>query len=134
MKRKKIISLILFTNLLLMLACGSGGTTGSVSGSSMNCGFDACEGRFSSLKGTFSEEFEKETSEDNIPVSVSVSVEKGAVRFWVEDSNNNQTVGTASPGTPASIQGLAEVSFDEFKVYFEASEGEAAGVRFMVEY
>lgn len=134
MKGKKIILLVLFANLLLMLACGSGGTSGSVSGSSVNCSFNACEGGFSTLKGTYSEEFEKETSEDDIPVSVSVSVEKGAVRFWVEDSNDNQTSGAASPGAPASIEGLAEVSFDEFKVYFEASEGEAAGVHFAVEY
>ncbi len=134
MKSKRIATLVLFVNLLVILACGSGGTSGSVSGSQINCASFNCEGSYSKLKGTISEEFEKNTGDDDIPVGVTVSVESGTVKFWMEDSSKNQTAGTASLGTPGSIQGLAAVSFDEFKVYFEASDGEANGVNFTVNY
>lgn len=134
MKKRTIPVIVLLVNVLLMVGCGSGGTSGSVKGSSMNCSSYHCDGGYSTLKGTYTENFERTTGDDDIDVSVSVSVETGTVKFWVVDSKGSQTTGDAAPGKPGTIAGKAEVSFDEFKVFFEASEGEAGGVKFAVDF
>lgn len=134
MKKRTILVIVLLVNILVMLGCGSGGTSGSVNGSSMNCSSYHCDGGYSKLKGTYTENFERTTGDDDIDVSVSVSVETGAVKFWVVDSKGSQTASNAGPGKPGTITGKAEVSFDEFKVYFESSESEAGGVKFSVDF
>jgi hypothetical protein len=66
---------------------------------------------------------------DNVEVSVSLTVEKGEVLFWMEDRQGNKQSVTVRPGEIAEIQGKAWLDTlndkRSFYLYFELpGEGE----------
>lgn len=67
---------------------------------------------------------------ENVEVSVSLTVEKGEVLFWMENQQGNRYSVTVEPGQPAEIQGKAWLDTlndkRSFYLYFELpGEGEA---------
>jgi hypothetical protein len=123
---------------LSILAC-AGGTSGSVIGSGQNCSAKgsqgSCEGTFKTLNGSISEEYETGSlSGNNVDVQASFSVDDGQLKVYIKDDKGNQTTAELKPGSPATLKGAAEVSFDKFKVYFEAVDGKASGIQYKINY
>ena len=63
-------------------------------------------------------------------VNVSVSVEKGAVKVYLIDSDGEHLSAIAKPNAPASVSGMAVGYTDSFRIYFEAMDGEAEGIKY----
>ncbi len=58
----------------------------------------------------------------NIEVTVRITVEKGTVQVWLEDSRGNKTLVGVEPGQAAELKGAAYVSGTDprsFSIYFE---------------
>ena len=58
----------------------------------------------------------------NIEVTVRITVEKGTVQVWLEDSRGNKTIVGVEPGQTAELKGAAYVTGTDkrsFSVYFE---------------
>ena len=58
----------------------------------------------------------------NIEVTVQITVEKGTVQVWLEDSRGNKTIVGVEPGQTAELKGVAYVTGTDkrsFSVYFE---------------
>ncbi len=135
MKKTLIVLLVLVT--LIISAC-EGGTSGSVSGSSQSCSTDnnggICQGHFKKLSGTFSEDIPITRSVDEIHVAVDTSVDSGTVRVYLVAPDGTKTEAIVKPNEPASVSGIAEESFDTFRVYFEAMDGQAEGVTYKLSF
>jgi len=57
-----------------------------------------------------------------IEVTVRITVEKGTIRVWLEDSQGNKTLAGVEPGQTAELKGVAYVTGTDkrsFSVYFE---------------
>jgi hypothetical protein len=125
--------------LILLTAC-AGGTSGSVVGGRESCringGVGYCEGKFNRLNGTYGKDIEDEFifAGDDVDVTVTVSIESGAVRVSVEAPNGDVTAIDVDPGLPGTLVGIAEGEFDGFEVTFEALDGEAIGVEYRIDY
>jgi hypothetical protein len=58
----------------------------------------------------------------NIEVTARITVEKGTVQVWLEDSQGNKTLVGVEPGQTAELKGIAWVTGTDkrsFSVYFE---------------
>ena len=136
---KKLLPLFLILLLALSIAGCEGGTSGSVSGSSQSCSTDSsggtCQGKFSKLSGTFSEDIPMSYAASAVQVEVTASVDEGSVRVYLIDPDGEH-VGNkiAKPNAPVTVSGLAEGYTDTFRVYFEAVDGSAKGVRYNLTY
>jgi len=134
---QKMVGLVLVMLILSALACES---TGSTVGSRQTCryanGSGQCEGSWKKLSGTVTEDIENDDigSSDTIPVEISVSVESGTVWVSCKDPDGETRSAQASPGSPATLSGNCEGSFDEFEVSFEALDGDATGVSYTINY
>jgi hypothetical protein len=124
--------------LLLLLSVGCGGTSGSATGGSISCsgtsGGASCTGRYSKISGTVSQDIETSGNADSVDVEATLSVESGSVRLYVRGEDDVESSAQATPGQPASLAGVAEVSFDEFSVYFQALDGPATGLTYSIEF
>jgi hypothetical protein len=131
--KRLALCLMLVLALFIVLGC-QGGTSGSATGSSHSCsgggGSGSCDGRIGKLSGTISEEFETSSGADYVDVEATVSSESGIVRMWVMGPNDEKPTVEAGAGASATLKGQAEVSFDAFKVYFQAVDGTASGVKY----
>jgi hypothetical protein len=59
---------------------------------------------------------------DALEVTVRITVEKGTVQVWLEDSHGNKTLVGVEPGQTAEIKGAARMTGTDkrsFSVYFE---------------
>jgi hypothetical protein len=132
--------LVLASLLILSLACGSsGGSSGSVSGSNESCVTygtgGECDGRYNTLKGAYFKSVGDEGFSGKVAlVELEATVETGRVRVWVQDRDGEKTAIDLEPGQTQSLSGEAAFTLDEFKVYFEALDGEASGVRYSLKY
>ncbi len=58
----------------------------------------------------------------NIEVTARITVEKGTVQVWLQDSQGNKTIVGVEPGQTAELKGAAYVSGTDprsFSIYFE---------------
>ena len=137
MIRKVILGLTLAALLVALLGC-EGGTSGSVTGSrnSSSSGMRGGSGKgsYKKLSGTYSQDIETVGTGQTVQAEVSVSVDKGPVRVYLKAPGGTETSAEARPGSPARLSGQAEVSFEVFRIYFQALEGAAEGVSYTVEY
>ena len=123
--------------ILSALACES---TGSTVGSHRACrstvGSGQCEGSWKRLSGTVTENIENDriSSFDTIPVEITVSVDDGTVQVSCQGPDGETWSGQASPGSPATLSADCEGDFDELEVTFEALDGDATGVSYMINY
>jgi hypothetical protein len=135
----KRVWFVILTLLILIAAC-EGGTSGSVTRSRRRCSANSsggrCTGSYGTLRGTYSEDVESTRIFLNTPVHVEVtaSAEEGRVKVYVRSPEDKITSVEASPGKPASLEGIAKGQGEEFRVYFEAVDGEASGVSFEIVY
>jgi hypothetical protein len=136
-KRWTLFALVLA--LVLATAC-EGGTSGSVVGSRQSCnyrmGSGTCKGSYRKLSGTYSEDIENDGiyASDAIQVRVEVSVESGVVRVSIKSPDGEVLSVDASPAQPATLTGIAGGFSEEFRVQFQAVDGEAAGVSYDIAY
>lgn len=139
MQRQKAIRLALAVLAAAALSCCPEGIAGSTASSRQVCSTNAeggsCEGGFGRLSGGYWIDVETDAGgADSVFVEVDVSVDEGPIRVYVEAPDGGKTSTEARPGQPATLSGQAEVSFDEFQVYFEALEGEAEGISYSLTY
>ncbi len=140
--RKGLRFIALIILVLVALACGSGGKSGSVSGTSQRCYIQGasgnCEGSFTQLKGTYSLEIENEhINSEEVFVTLQAYVKEGALRVYIDDGRQNITsVDNLPDGKPhaLSLFGPASFSGSTFKVYFEAPDGKAGGITYHIDY
>ncbi len=121
-----------------MTSCG-GGISGSVMGSRQSCSSNLdggrCQGGFKKLSGTISEDMSTaRTGFSQVTAEVWASVEEGAVKVYLVDPDGIETSQIARPGKPVEISGGPEAYYDSFRVYFEALDGEALGIEYIVDY
>jgi hypothetical protein len=127
----------LLATLLLTTAC-EGGTRGSVTGSRQRCsskgGEGECSGSFKKLSGTYSLDIENENVVSKAEIQVQASVQTGALKVYVKTPDDEINSVDVPVGEAATLRGTAKGEFDGFKVYFEAVEGEAEGVKYQIRY
>jgi hypothetical protein len=119
-----------------MLACeSSGSATNSRKSCSSSGNSGTCEGSFGSLTGKYSQELGTDALSGNlVNMDGTFAVESGSLRVWIIDKNGAEADVLVTPGEPASLSGITETSMDGFTVYFEAVDGEAAGITYTVNY
>jgi len=131
---RKILFVLLILLVVLSVVGCEGGISGSVSGSNQSCTADiqggACHGGFKKLSGTISEDMPMTRAMSTVQVNVTASVEEGAVRVYLIAPDDNQTSAVAKPNAPVSISGFAEGYSDSFRVYFEAVDESAKGIKY----
>ena len=136
---KKFILFCIFAFLITCLSSCEGGISGSVMGSRQKCSSDIagghCEGSFKKLSGTISEDMSMtRTGFQTVKAEVWASVEEGALRVYLVDPEGVKTSQVVYPGQPATLVGEAEAYYDSFRVYFEALDGDAQGVEYVIDY
>ena len=115
------------------------GISGSVLGSRLSCSSNIdggrCQGGFRKLSGTISEDMSMtRTGFHQVLAEVTASVSEGGLRVYLVDPEGVETSKLAQPGKQITIAGAAEAYFDSFRVYFEAVDGEATGIEFVVDF
>jgi hypothetical protein len=136
--REKLLWLAALALVVSISACGDG-TSGSVMGSHQSCsagmGGGSCEGSYRKLSGTYSADIGMaRTGFLSVKAEVSVHVDSGPIRVYLVAPDGTEASVTVRPGSPGTVAGEARVSYDKFRVYFEALEGEARGVKYAVTY
>ncbi len=136
MNMKKVWHWLLLGALVVGMA---GCTSGAVSGSSRSCSSSArngsCEGVYATLNGTHSEEIKNLRSTDrSATVNILLTVDQGSVRVYTVAPDGTEPSATAAPGQAAMLSGQARASARAFRVYFDAGDQPASGVRYTVEY
>jgi hypothetical protein len=137
---KRIYPILAITLLAAVLIACEGGTSGSIVGGRESCthrgSSGVCDGTWKKLAGTYGKDVENESisSGDAVDVQVQVSVESGKVRVSLQSPDGEESSVEVEPGKAATLSGMAEGSFEEFEVRFEAVEGEASGVAYTISY
>ena len=136
--REKLLWLAVLVLVVSISACGDG-TSGSVMGSRQSCsagmGGGSCEGSYNKLSGTYSADIGMARAGFfSVEAQVSVNVDSGPLRVYLVAPDGTEASATVRPGSPGTVSGEAEVFHDKFRVYFEALEGEARGVKYAVTY
>jgi hypothetical protein len=133
---------LMFVLLMIALAgcLGGGESVYSVYNQFQSCswteGSGSCKGSLGRLSGAYPENIKNDSlsNRDAVQVRAEVSVEQGKVNVSVESPEGEIASVAAGPGSPVMLEGLAEISFDEFNVTFEAVDGEARGISYTIEY
>ena len=130
--------IILLFMVAIISACADG-IHGSVMGSRQKCSSNIdgghCEGSFKKLSGIYSEDMSMTRSGFyQVQAEVWASVEEGAIRVYLVDPEGNESGAIARPGEPITISGAIEANYESFRVYFEALDGEAKGIEYIVDY
>ena len=136
--REKLLWLAVLVLVVSISACGDG-TSGSVMGRHQSCssgmGGGSCEGSYKKLSGTYSADIEMARAGfHSVKAEVSANVDSGPIRVYLVAPDGAEASATVMPGSPGTVSGEAEVFHDNFRVYFEALEGEARGVKYSVTY
>jgi hypothetical protein len=139
MRRKALLCLMAVALVFSVIGC-SEGKSGSVSGKRLSCSGNSlkggtCKGRFKKLTGTSTADIEVSRSAiHSVNAEVTASVEEGPIRVYLVAPDGSETSVEASPGSPATVSGLARGHIDEFWIYFEALDGTASDISFEVSY
>lgn len=139
MSKKSLMILSTLFMSILASAC-SGATSGSVRSASQSClnlgGSGSCEGRIGRLNGTYGIDIGDEgiSSSDLILVELSVTVELGTVRVFLEGADGDVTSAEVKPGSAVHISGFAQGEFDGFEINFEALGESAEGLTYNFNY
>jgi hypothetical protein len=132
---RSAILFALLATLVLATACG---TSGSVSGSRQSCSSRGsegeCSGSFKKLSGTYSLDIENEHVVSEAEIQVKASVQTGPLKVYVRTPDDEINSVDVPVGGAATLLGTAKGEFDGFKVYFEAVEGQAEGVKYQIRY
>jgi hypothetical protein len=136
--KEKLLWLAVLVLVVGISACGDG-TSGSVMGRHQSCssgmGGGSCEGSYKKLLGTYSADIEMARAGfHSVKAEVSANVDSGPIRAYLVAPDGAEASATVRPGSPGMVSGEAEVFHDNFRVYFEALEGEARGVKYSVTY
>ena len=132
--------LIILAIMVTLLAACSGGTSGSVIGSSQNCktggGSGSCTGKIGKLSGTYGMDIEDEDiySGDAVEVEITASLENGLVEISVNDPDGKDYSVQVEPGTQATLLGVSTGEFDGFGITFRAIGGQAEGLSYDLIY
>ncbi len=136
--KEKLLWLAVLVLVVSISACGNG-TSGSVMGSRQSCssgmGGGSCKGSYKKLSGTYSADIGMaRVGFFSVKADVSANVDSGPIRVYLVAPDGTEASATVRPGSPGTVSGEAEVFHDSFRVYFEALEGEAQGVKYSVTY
>jgi hypothetical protein len=138
--KSKILAILCFSILLLMMSACEGGTSGSVRNSSLTCrnlsGHGDCDGRIGRLSGTYSIDIEDDgiSPSDQVWVELSVSVDAGSMRVFMEKPDGEETSVEIDPGGPANITGVTQGEFDGFEIGFQSLGEYAEGITYTLSY
>lgn len=134
--------LLVFSLLLLAASACSDGTGGSVSGTRQSCqsigGSITCEGGINRLSGTFTHEVETSfyNDGDTVRVDAEFTVESGQMKVSIQAPDGSLTEAEASPGTPATLSGMASVesTWEEnvIPITLQALDGNVEGISFEI--
>lgn len=133
----------LFWLILAVLVVGTvgceGGTHGSAWGSRLSCshkvGGGSCKGSYKKISGTVSADVEGVRNVSSAQVEVETSVESGPLRVYILTPDETESSVTVRSGSTARLTGTAKsTGFKKFRVYFEAVEGEASGIKYTITY
>ena len=122
----KQMTLWLLTGILALAGCGGGVQTDMRSRCSGASGPNVCMVTLVSTEGGVYRHDIKNSSfwqgTTNIEVTAQITVEKGTLQVWLEDSRGNKTLVGVEPGQTTELKGAAYVSGTDprsFSVYFE---------------
>lgn len=138
---KKVIPVILLILLSLnLMACTGEGVSGAAIGSSERSYHNPqggnAEGSYKKIKGTYPAAYEISiVNNDVIFVEITAAVETGALHVYLKGPDGAITEMTLAAGESGTISGAAEVSMnEEFRIYYEAVDGEAEGITYTMFY
>ena len=137
---RRWILLVAVLVLGVLLACQSGTAVGGRKNCSthmtLGSGTGRCDGGWKKLSGTTTLEIENEDiwSLDQVPVNMQISVDSGVVQVSCSQSGGETMAVQARAGQPAVLTGTCEADAEEFDIAFEALDGEATGISYMIEY
>ncbi len=122
----KQLTLWLLIGILALAGCEGGTLTNVQSRCSGASGPNVCMVTLVSVEGGVYRHDVKNSSfwqgTTNIEVTVRITVEKGTVQVWLEDSHGNKTPVGVESGQTAELKGVAHVTGTDkrsFSVYFE---------------
>ncbi|MBN2046988.1 MAG: hypothetical protein JW750_04010 [Anaerolineaceae bacterium] len=143
--KPRVVKQFILISLLLLLAlslvgCDGEGVSGSAIGgserSSHNMQGGKAEGSYKKIKGTYPASYELSiVNNDMVFVDLTASVETGTLHVYLKGPDGQITEMTLAAGETGSINGVAEVAFnEEFRIYYEAVDGEAEGISYSMSY
>jgi hypothetical protein len=120
--------------LLLLVACEGGfSSIGSSERSAMTGRGGFVEASMRRANGSITKEIELDGGADRLETQVSLSVEEGSFAIELLDADENVTLSLeATPGNPASGQGVMDVVFDSAQYRVRADE--ARGVTYRLDF
>ena len=139
MNRRMLTTITLCILLSLLSAC-EGGTSGSVRNASQSCstagGYGDCQGRLGRLSGTYGIDIEDEgiSPGDTVRVVLTIAVESGSIRAYMEDPEGMETSVEVNPGMPATVTGFTQGDFDGFEFKLQALGEYAEGLEYSLQY
>jgi len=122
----KQLTLWLLIGILALSGCEGGTGTSVQSRCSGASGPNECMVTLSTEGGVYRHDIKNSSfwqGTTNIEVTVRITVEKGTLQVWLEDSQGNKTLVGVEPGQTAELKGAASVTHiggtRSFSVYFE---------------
>ena len=122
----KQLTLWLLIGIVTLSGCKGGAQTDMRSRCSAASGPNVCMVTLVSIEGgMYSHDIQNSSfwqGTTNIEVTVRITVEKGTVQVWLEDSRGNKTIVGVEPGQTAELKGVAYVTGTDkrsFSVFFE---------------
>ena len=121
----KQLTLALLIGILALSGCAADAPTSVESRCSSASGPNECMVTLSTEGGVYRHDIKNSSfwqGTTNIEVTVRITVEKGTVQVWLEDSRGNKTLVGVEPGQTAELKGAAYVTGTgtrSFSVYFE---------------
>jgi len=135
---------IFIAAVMLMATACSGGTSGSVSGTSQSCqasgGTGTCEVEINKLSGTVTHRVPADFYREGDPVSVEVdiTVQSGEMKLTIESPDGFLNSIEVSPGTTNKLTGIAVVDSFMDEVYIpltlETLNGDAEGITLKISF